>query len=392
MHKKLEAELVSLAHSILQMKNKDDVGALHKKAQDLSEKLSLLKFVNEYINTTPQAVETKTEIIDKIETVLDEEEKIEEKVVIEEVVAEALEEEDVIGIVEDKPIVEEKVEEELEELIISDDIVFERVVGENTIVENEEPVFEKAVLDEVEKQDEFEDIVFEKVEETKLEQTEIVEPIFERAVLEEAQEEVKMDDIVFEKVVENAKNEEVDTKEQLFEKATEEQKDEEILTQDKDPFVKKEMFTHDEVAEIFGTKGDMIKDEESNLASMQFTLEDELTETTTTDPDPVRTVFEKEPKVVEKAEDKGPAKPRSLNDVLFTSNLQVGLNDRIAFVKHLFDGSQEDFNRVLSQLNSFKSEDEAKNFIDSFVKPEYNWDGKEEYEDRLLNIIERKFL
>lgn len=385
MHKKLEAELVSLAHSILQMKNKDDVGALHKKAQDLSEKLSLLKFVNEYINTTPQAVETKTEIIDKIETVLDEEEKINEDIV-EEIITEALEEEGDLG------VVEEKVEEEPEELIISEDIVFERVVEENTIVENEEPVFEKAVVDEVEKQDEFEDIVFEKVEETKLEQTEIVEPIFERAVLEEAQEEVKMDDIVFEKVVENAKNEEVDTKEQLFEKATEEQKDEEILTQDKDPFVKKEMFTHDEVAEIFGTKGDMIKDEESNLASMQFTLEDELTETTTTDPDPVRTVFEKEPKVVEKVEDKEPAKPRSLNDVLFTSNLQVGLNDRIAFVKHLFDGSQEDFNRVLSQLNSFKSEDEAKNFIDSFVKPEYNWDGKEEYEDRLLNIIERKFL
>lgn len=385
MHKKLEAELVSLAHSILQMKNKDDVGALHKKAQDLSEKLSLLKFVNEYINTTPQAVETKTEIIDKIETVLDEEEKINEDVV-EEIITEALEEEGDLG------VVEEKVEEEPEELIISEDIVFERVVEENTIIENEEPVFEKAVVDEVEEQDEFEDIVFEKVEETKLEQTEIVEPIFERAVLEDTQEQVKMDDIVFEKVVEETKNEEVKNEEPVFEKATEEQKDEEILTQDKDPFVKKEMFTHDEVAEIFGTKGDMIKDEESNLASMQFTLEDELIETKTTDPDPVRTVFEKEPKVVEKVEDKEPAKPRSLNDVLFTSNLQVGLNDRIAFVKHLFDGSQEDFNRVLSQLNSFKSEDEAKNFIDSFVKPEYNWDGKEEYEDRLLNIIERKFL
>lgn len=385
MHKKLEAELVSLAHSILQMKNKDDVGALHKKAQDLSEKLSLLKFVNEYINTTPQAVETKTEIIDKIETVLDEEEKINEDVV-EEIITEALEEEGDLG------VVEEKVEEEPEELIISEDIVFERVVEENTIIENEEPVFEKAVVDEVEEQDEFEDIVFEKVEETKLEQTEIVEPIFERAVLEDTLEQVKMDDIVFEKVVEETKNEEVKNEEPVFEKATEEQKDEEILTQDKDPFVKKEMFTHDEVAEIFGTKGDMIKDEESNLASMQFTLEDELIETKTTDPDPVRTVFEKEPKVVEKVEDKEPAKPRSLNDVLFTSNLQVGLNDRIAFVKHLFDGSQEDFNRVLSQLNSFKSEDEAKNFIDSFVKPEYNWDGKEEYEDRLLNIIERKFL
>ena len=37
MHKKLEAELVSLANSILQMKNKDDVNALQKKAQETGQ-------------------------------------------------------------------------------------------------------------------------------------------------------------------------------------------------------------------------------------------------------------------------------------------------------------------------------------------------------------------
>ena len=83
---------------------------------------------------------------------------------------------------------------------------------------------------------------------------------------------------------------------------------------------------------------------------------------------------------------------RSINDTLFKSNLQIGLNDRIAFVKHLFDGSQEDFNRVLSQLNSFKTEKEAKYFLNNLVKPDYNWSNKEEYEQRLVNLIERKFL
>jgi len=83
---------------------------------------------------------------------------------------------------------------------------------------------------------------------------------------------------------------------------------------------------------------------------------------------------------------------KSLNDSLSQVQLQIGLNDRIAFVKHLFNGSQADFNRVLSQLNSFRSEEQAKNFIENMVKPDYNWSTKLEYEERLITIIERKFL
>jgi hypothetical protein len=41
MYKKLEADLISLAHSILQMKNKEDVFALKEKAQEIYEKLSM---------------------------------------------------------------------------------------------------------------------------------------------------------------------------------------------------------------------------------------------------------------------------------------------------------------------------------------------------------------
>ena len=52
MHKKLEAELVGLAHSILQMKNNNDIVSLHKTAQELYEKLSILKFVNANLEIT----------------------------------------------------------------------------------------------------------------------------------------------------------------------------------------------------------------------------------------------------------------------------------------------------------------------------------------------------
>jgi len=83
---------------------------------------------------------------------------------------------------------------------------------------------------------------------------------------------------------------------------------------------------------------------------------------------------------------------KSLNDSLSQAQIQIGLNDRIAFVKHLFDGNQTDFNRVLSQLNSFHSEIQAKDFIKNRIKPEYNWNTKIEYEERLMILIERKFL
>ena len=63
MHKKLASDLTSLAHSILQMKNKEDVAALKEKAYEVYEKLALLAYVEEYINTTPHAEETKEELI-----------------------------------------------------------------------------------------------------------------------------------------------------------------------------------------------------------------------------------------------------------------------------------------------------------------------------------------
>lgn len=83
---------------------------------------------------------------------------------------------------------------------------------------------------------------------------------------------------------------------------------------------------------------------------------------------------------------------KSLNDKLKIGGIYVGLNDKIAFIKHLFNGKPEDYERVLSQLNTFNSFDEASNFIQNIVKPDYNnWPGKEEFEERFMDIIERKF-
>ena len=81
----------------------------------------------------------------------------------------------------------------------------------------------------------------------------------------------------------------------------------------------------------------------------------------------------------------------SLNDRL-NKVISFGLNDRIGFEKKLFGGSSDDFNRVVSQLNTFDSFEEAKAFVDDFVKPDYNnWEGAEEFETRFMEIVEKKF-
>ncbi|MFX0556168.1 hypothetical protein ACOCEA_05190 [Maribacter sp. CXY002] len=83
---------------------------------------------------------------------------------------------------------------------------------------------------------------------------------------------------------------------------------------------------------------------------------------------------------------------KSLNDRFGKKDLKVDLNNRLAFVKHLFNDSTEDYNRVLSQLNTIDTEERSIAFIKNMVKPDYdNWVGKEEYELRFMELIERRF-
>ncbi|MCK8480357.1 hypothetical protein [Psychroserpens algicola] len=83
---------------------------------------------------------------------------------------------------------------------------------------------------------------------------------------------------------------------------------------------------------------------------------------------------------------------KSLNDKLKNGGLNIGLNDKLAFIKHLFDGKIEDYERVLSQLKTTNSFQEASHLIKDIVKPDYNnWEGKEEFEERFLAAVERKF-
>lgn len=276
MHKKLEADLISLAHSILQMKNRDDVFALEEKAKVVSSKLSMLAFVETYVNTTPNLKETKEELIASVEK--------------------AFETKEVPVVIEDEIAV-------VQELEISNEILIAPIEVEEELVDEE--LVEDSASVTVELED---DVFIESTEEIVLEQPfdELEETLFSSEVLEKTIEE------------------EVEDSEEI----------------------------------------------------KIHTLEEELKDTIPVDV--MANLFEM-------------AQPVSLNDAL-TKNIQIGLNDRIAFVKNLFDGSQEDFNRVVSQLNSFKTEKEAIKFINKMVKPDYNWSEQEEFEARFMEIIQRKFV
>lgn len=106
-------------------------------------------------------------------------------------------------------------------------------------------------------------------------------------------------------------------------------------------------------------------------------------------------VFERKDNIDEKTEivleKETVDKPKSINEKL-NQGLQIGLNDRLAFIKHLFDESPDDYTRVLSQINSMSSLNEAHQFINDTVKPDYNnWLNKEEYIERFMAVIEKRF-
>nr|WP_299032457.1 hypothetical protein [uncultured Tenacibaculum sp.] len=307
MHKKLASDLTSLAHSILQMKNREDVFELKQKAYEVYEKLSVLAYVEEYINNTPNPTKTKEELL---KDVLLAEEKKETKVVVEEISSK-----------------EEKINEELDKEVVSD------LEAE---VENEEPIQEKEFTEEIEEAHKEEPLEGRTVHH--------LEEDLKKGFDQEAEE-------IAEKVIEGI--------------------DEEIITNEiiEQPFDELEKLLHGDAEDV---KND-VKDVGERKTP---TLEDELQDTISVDV--MTDLFTKvEPK-------------KTVNDY-FQKTIQIDLNDRIAFVKHLFDGDQNDFNRVISQLNTFKTEKEAKKFITKMIKPDYDWSAKEEYENRLLEIIERRF-
>ena len=82
---------------------------------------------------------------------------------------------------------------------------------------------------------------------------------------------------------------------------------------------------------------------------------------------------------------------QSLNDK-FGKTAQIGLNDKLAFIQKLFFGSESEYNKVVKHIADLHSMQDAVVYIEQEVKPTYNyWKGKEEYEQRFLDLVLKRF-
>ncbi|MGV7105878.1 hypothetical protein [Flavobacterium sp. U410] len=361
MKKKLEGELISIAHRVLKLKNRSETKQLQEEAKKLYEQLTILRFYEENFEAVKE--EIAPEILEeKLESFVSEK-------VIEEVVEVAKENiEETVG-------TEVETEIEVEEPTVEEESAFEsnvaaEIVAEESVIE-EEPIVEEPVETEL--------------TEPEAEEKPVTEPI--------AQPQVALFDDVFAADYQELDFVKVEDIPQEIEQVAD-------LTFEESPKVDDSMV--EEIEEEIVAQAETEEQEKIVAEEPVFEQEPEIEQPVVEEqPEPVfETKIEvEEPKVQEIVIEKVPEvvfeEPRtmSLNDRLNKGGINIGLNDRLAFEKKLFAGSTDDFNRVLSQLNTFDSFDEAKGFIESFVKPDYNnWEGNEAYELRFLEFVEKRYL
>jgi len=352
MKKKLEADLISIAHRILKLKNKSDINQLYLETQKLYEKLAVLKFVDENFDTLKPTI-GHSEITSEIESIFDKEEitpaevKTEEPVAIAETPIETIAEPEVTEEIKAEEAAEEIVTEEAVEEIVAEEAVEEEIVAEipeevipETITEPIAEVIEEPVAEKIE----------EPIAETK---TEAVEELSFTTVSDLK----PIPDFV-----------------PLFELDKPEEKEPKAEISIPNPMTI--------TFEDFGV----------NYADAQFVKVDSFENVAST-PAPVINEFKEKKENIETVVIEKPAETKAvtLNEKL-AKGFHIDLNDRIAFTKNLFGNSSEDYSRVLNQLLTFDSYVEAQEFIENMVKPDYNnWDGKDDYAERFLGIVEKKF-
>lgn len=97
-----------------------------------------------------------------------------------------------------------------------------------------------------------------------------------------------------------------------------------------------------------------------------------------------------EPNLENSEHEKESEKPKIIENQ-FVNNLKLDLNDKIAFTKFLFNGSQFELNDVVKKIDEMNNLEEAKTFL-SDLYYQKNWQNADEYAQRLWSLVENKFL
>ncbi len=414
MKKKLEAELISIAHRILKLKNKSELMQLHSEAQKIYEKLSVLLFVEENFAGVKPTIGMSA-AYEVLETAFNGDDSEEDQPKASE--TEKAPEKD-----------SDKKEEQIEDPKPEPETAPEKIEEPKESPEPEKKVEETETVADAEWESEKEP-QGESDEEIAPEEKEAAESEIQSEEAQpqaEVSSEEKTDDKSEEEVSEPNQAAEVksETSDEVKSEAVAE---ENSVVEEGINFTVPE--TNAEIAQLtgvpeekaedlfkpafewaFDAKSEESKEDKSESKIGQIAFDDLLgtgyvdpvfvkpEENTPKAPEsvfqtiPSGNVFENKIPDVRRENTEIADRTVSLNDRI-SKGITVGLNDRIAFVKNLFGNSTEEYNRVLSQLITFNTFEEAQEFIDNMVKPDYNnWEGKDEYAQRFMEVVEKKFV
>ncbi|MFN4299021.1 MAG: hypothetical protein ACK4EX_04710 [Thermaurantimonas sp.] len=82
----------------------------------------------------------------------------------------------------------------------------------------------------------------------------------------------------------------------------------------------------------------------------------------------------------------------ALNERLATSSkIALGLNDKIAFSRHLFNGDDAAMSALIDAMNGAQTFEQAMNYLHQARAQFGHWDEKKEFVTRLENLVRRKF-
>lgn len=353
---KLFFECKNILDTVSKISSHDELLRKHDLITELNDRMNVLKYLdkNKSSFTAPVAVDTPSSLLEKEE------------------------------FIDEKP--ENIFEEEIEEEVIFNNELNEIDPNENLNQENSEELVEE----------------FELVEDYAIEEKEVVEAIEEKEIpmriVNEAEKKEAEEEVYAEHVVEQEEGfrQEID----------------EVLEKSDDLHVEENSVEEEEV-EIQEPVSELLKEEPQEIVEVEKSKEeDKDVESPETqekkfklsnikgmkavqslfDDDPLEEMIEEEKK--HEAESGSILKSNVSTDFMEAAKprqeFRLDLNDKIAFSKVLFDGSQSELNDAIRNLNDCKTLDEAKEYLSDLYYAR-NWKKADDVAQRLWTLVENKF-
>ncbi len=353
---KLFFECKNILDTVSKISSHDELLRKHDLITELNDRMNVLKYLdkNKSSFTAPVAVETPISLPEK-EEFLDEkpensfEEEIEEEVIFNNELNE---------IDPNENLNQENSEELVEEFELVDDYAID---DEEVVVEaTEEKEIPMSIVNEVEEKEAEEEVYAEHVVEQEEEFRQEIDEVLEKSEdLHEEENDVEEEEVEIQEPVSELLKEEPQEIAEVEESKEEENAIESPESQEK-------------------------KFKLSNIKGMKAVQ-------SLFDEDPLEEMIEEEKKQEAKSEstlksgvstDFMEAKPRQ--------EFRLDLNDKIAFSKVLFDGSQSELNDAIRNLNDCKTLDEAKEYLSDLYYAR-NWKKVDDVAQRLWTLVENKF-